>query len=639
MNNKVLTGAGLITGVVLLLAVNMLSSVTFTSARLDLTERKAYTLSQGTKNILAKLDEPITLRLFLSEGIASRTASVASYANRVRDMLDELKRRSNGMVKVKIIDPEPFSEAEDRAVGFGLHGIPLDSEGANFYFGLVGSNSADDEVVVPYLSMEREEFLEYDLAKVMWQLSDIDTKVAGLITTLPINGIDPQQAMRMGGQAPPPWVVMEQVSQLFEIRPIAGNAVSIPSDVDVLMVVHPKGLSEATLYAIDQFVMGGGRALLFLDPFSEADRPDPRQQQGIPSRSSSLGKLPKAWGFEVDGTKFVGDLQHAIKVRFEHKGQMIAMEYPAWVDLPQERMAAKDTVTAELGKLVFGTAGEVRSTGAENVVFTPLVTTSDQAMLMGIATMMNPARDPQALVRDYKPGGKELTIAARIGGKLKSAFPDGAPKSALADGEDATKKPAHISETTTDANLIVIADTDFMEDRFWVQTQNVLGTRLAVPNAGNGSFVVNALDSLTGSNDLISVRSRGRFSRPFTRVEDIRREAELKFREKEQQLTEELNQAEAKLTELSRGNPGGNAPGMVLGPEQQAEIERFRTQKLRIRGELREVLHQRRKNIEDLEFNLRMLNIGLMPLFIIIAGMLVAVWQSQRRRRSQVVPT
>ena len=635
MNNKILTGAGLIVGLVLLLAVNMLGSISFTSARLDLTERKAYTLSDGTRNILGKLDEPITLRLFLSEEIAARTASVTTYANRVRDMLDEFRRRSDGMVNVKIIDPEPFSEAEDRAVGFGLHGIPLDTEGAKFYFGLVGSNSTDDEVVVPYLSMEREEFLEYDLAKVVWQLSDIDTKVAGLISTLPINGIDPRQAMAMGDRAPQAWVVMDQIAQFFEVRPIQANTTSISPDVDVLMVAHPKGLSEATLYAIDQFVMRGGRALLFLDPFSEADRPTQRQQQMVPNRASNLGKLPEAWGFKVDTAQFVGDLQHAIRVRFELKGQMIAMEYPAWIDLPQNRFAEKDTVTAELGKMVFGSAGQIQSIAKEGVSFTPLISSSDQAMLIDSTVLIGPAQDPEALVRDYKPGGKALTIAARIRGKLKSAFPDGPPKGMPETGEG-NDKTTHLNEVKEDANLIVVADVDFMEDRFWVQTQDVLGTRLAMPNAGNGSFVVNALDSLTGSNDLISVRSRGRFSRPFTRVEEIRREAELKFREKEQQLTEELNQAEVKLTELSRGNPGAAGDVLVLSAAQQQEIDRFRTQKLRIRKELRDVLHQRRGKIEDMEFSLRMLNIGLMPLFIVLAGILVAVWQVQRRRRLHV---
>ena len=636
MSNKLLTGGGLLVALVLVLAVNMLGSFTVTSVRLDMTERKAYTLSQGTRNILEAIDEPITLRLFLSEKVATRTPSVATYANRVRDMLYEFQRRAGDNLILKIIDPEPFSEQEDRAVGFGLHGIPLDAEGTNFYFGLVGANSTDDEVVVPYLSMEREEFLEYDLAKVVWQLSDIDQKVVGLLSSLPINGMNPRQAMAMRQQPPPPWVVMDQVNQLFEVETLDATLTRVSDSVDVLMVVHPKNLPEAALYAIDQYVMGGGRAVFYLDPHAESDVPNPMMPpQRNQSKASNLGGLPPAWGFEVEPGKFVGDMQHAIPVRFNYRGQMVSIDYPAWIDLPGERFASKDTITAELGKLVFGTAGHIRDTGVEGVTMTPLVQSSSQAMLIGV-DRLDPNQDPRAVVRDFVPGGKPFTLAARISGKLKSAFPDGlsqpregdAASTAQVAPETAAK---HLAESSESVNLVVVADADFMEDRFWVQVQDLLGTRLAMPSAGNGSLVVNTLDSLTGSNDLISVRSRGRFRRPFQKVEEIRRDAELRFREKEQQLTEQLNQTEAKLVKLSRGNQGGD--GLVLSAEQQQEIERFRSEKIQIRKELREVLHQRRKDLNDLEFNLRLINIALVPLLIVIAGVLVAAWRVQRRRR------
>lgn len=636
MSNKLLTGGGLLVALVLVLAVNMLGSLTISSVRLDMTERKAYTLSEGTQNILEAIDEPITLRLFLSEKVATRTPSVATYANRVRDMLYEFQRRADDKLILKIIDPEPFSEEEDRAVGFGLHGIPLDAEGTNFYFGLVGANSTDDEVVVPYLSMEREEFLEYDLAKVIWQLSDIDQKMVGLLSSLPINGMDPRQAMAMRQQPPPPWVVMDQVNQLFEVQTLSATLTRIPDNIDVLMVVHPKNLSEAALYAIDQYVMGGGRAVFFLDPHAESDVPNPMMPpQRNASKASNLGALPAAWGFEVEPGKFVGDMQHAIPVRFNYRGQMVSIDYPAWIDLPGERFASKETITAELGKLVFGTAGHIRSTGVDGVTLTPLVQSSPQSMLIG-ADRLDPNQDPRAVVRDFVPSGEPFTLAARISGKLKSAFPDGLSAPKDTDDKSAVQptpeaKAQHLSESKDGVNLVVIADADFMEDRFWVQVQDLLGTRLAMPSAGNGSFVVNTLDSLTGSNDLISVRSRGRFRRPFQKVEEIRRDAELRFREKEQQLTEQLNQTEAKLVELSRGNQAGD--GLVLSAEQQQEIERFRSEKIQIRKELRDVLHQRRKDLNDLEFNLRLINIALVPFLVVIAGVLVAAWQVQRRRR------
>lgn len=640
MQNKLVSGAGLVVALVALLAVNIYSNLQFTGARIDLTENGAYTLSQGTRNILGAIEEPVILRLFLSEQLARRNPSIASYANRVRDMLFEYQRHADGLVQLEIIDPEPFSEAEDRALSYGLQGIPLDAEGTNFYFGLVGTNSTDGEVVVPYLAPEREAFLEYDLSKVLWQLRDVRTPVVGVISSLPINGMDQRQAMMMGNPGAQPWMVMDQIGQTFDVRDLDGDLTRVPDEVDVLMLVHPKNLPDATLYAIDQFVLGGGRLLLFLDPNAETEQPNPMQPMPGFSRASQLDTLLQAWGIEFDASRFVADLSHALTVRFQREGRLITLEYPAWMELPAARLRDDDIVTGNLGKLVFASPGALSLRADSPLTLTPLVQTSDQAMLVE-SSMLDPSRDPQDLLRGYQPGGEALVLAARLTGPLTSAFADGAPapdaeQAPAAEGESspapaAPDAVAHLGASTEPVNMLVVADTDFLEDRFWVQVQNLLGSRLAVPTAGNGGLVVNALDNLTGSNDLISVRSRAGFSRPFTRIDDIRREAELRFREKEQELTAELSATEAKLVELEQAKPQ-DGEALVLSSEQAAEIERFRDQKIAIRKELRDVLHERRSNIEALEFRLRMLNIGLMPLLIVLAGVLVAAWQYQRRR-------
>ena len=638
MSNKILSGIGLLVGLVALVALNLFSNLTFTGVRIDLTEQGAFTLSEGTINTIEAIDEPVTLRLFLSEQLALENPGVTTFANRVKDMLVEYQRRADGMIRLDIIDPEPFSEDEDRAVGYGLHGIPLGAEGTNFYFGLAASNSLDDEVVVPYLSSEREEFLEYDLTKIIWQLLDTKTPVLGVLSTLPIDGAPQRMAPMMGGGAGRPWIIMEQIGETFEVRNLERDIKEIHEQIDVLMVVHPKELSDATLYAIDQFVMRGGRALAFVDPNSEAERPSPMMPQPVTNRASDFSKLLTAWGVGMDTITFVGDLQHALKVRFQYQGRVVTMAYPPWIELPQSRLNKTETATANLGKLVFASAGALEDKTAGDVTFIPLVTSSDSASVLGIGSLARGA-DPQAMLDSYKPAGQSFVLAARLAGTLDSAFPSGAPtpvsgESQNEDAADTSNIAAkeHLSTSAAPANIVVVADTDLLEDRMWVQVQSLLGSRLAVPTAGNGSFVINVLDILTGSNDLISVRSRGRYSRPFSRIDDIRREAGLRFREKEQQLNSELATTEQRLVELEKSKPTAGAEALVLSAEQQAEIERFRQQKIRIRKELRTVLHERSKNIDALEFNLRMLNIGLMPLFVIIVGLLVAFWRAQRRR-------
>lgn len=631
MSNRLLGGIGLVIALVALVAINMYSNLSFTGARLDLTESGAYTLTDGTLKTIDAIDEPITLRLFLSEEIAKQSPGVNTFALRVKDMLLEYQRRSGGRIRLEIIDPEPFSVEEDRAVGFGLHAIPVGGEGTNFYFGLVGSNSTDDEVIVPYMNLDREPFLEYDLTKLVWQLLDTRTPVLGIMSSLQVSGAPPQQAM-MGRPPEPAWMVVDQIRETFDVREIPLSVARIPDEIDVLMVIHPKSLTSRTLYAIDQFVMRGGRLALYMDPNAEADQPSPMAGPMGFSRSSDLGPLLDAWGIEFDNNTFIGDLQFALTVRFQTRGRLVTTEYPAWFDLPQEQLAENEITTANLGKLVFGSPGAVALKEGSTLEMTPLVRTSAEAMRMPLKEL-DPQAEPGAMLRTYKSDGEPYVLAARFVGRVPSAFPEGPPAAAKGKADTApTPGGEHLASSTEAVSLVVVADTDMLTDRFWVQVQDMLGSRIAVPSAGNGSFVTNLLDNLSGSSDLISVRSRGSYARPFLRVNEIRREAELQFRAKEQELTEALNATERKLVELESAKPGSSGEALVLSEEQEAEIERFRQQKVSIRKELRTVLHDRQKSIKELEFNLRLFNIALMPVLVIIAGVLVALWQTQRRR-------
>lgn len=645
LGRKTYTFGGLLLAVVLLFAVNIASNSLLTASRVDLTENRLYTLTQGTKNILQNLDEPITLRLFLSRDQITRLPGLNSYARRISELLREYERRGAGKLKLRIVDPEPFSEEEDRAVAYGLRGVSMDDGASVLYFGLVGTGATDQEEVIPFFSQSREEFLEYDLTKMVYQLSNPKQKVVGLLSGLPIDGTMPMPGQPMSPQSMArPWAVVQQIRQLFEVETVPTDAEKIPDEVDVLMVIHPKDLSRLTRYAIDQFVLAGGRALVFVDPNSESDRSGPAMLGGGIPGSSDLPELFKQWGIQRVTAKVAGDLQTAEQVRFSNQGRAAVAEYPVWMNLQPTQFNADDVVTGQLGNLVFATPGILEMQETVGITVTPLIQTTPSAMQID-ASQLRFVEDPRVLLRQYQPGGKPLMLAARISGNAKTAFPEGKPEpdpqpsdetpGQTPEGEegdataDADPRP-HLSESVEDINLIVVADTDLLNDRFWVQTQNLLGTQIHIPTAANGSFVINALDSLVGSNDLISVRSRGQYSRPFIKVAEIQEKAELQFRQKEQELLNRLRETEEKLVEIENRKQGDDS--VILNDAQKSEIEQFRSEKIRIRKELRGVRHELHKNIERLEGWTKFINIGLMPILIGLGGVLIGLYQAKRRK-------
>ncbi|HEY5604052.1 MAG TPA: Gldg family protein [Gammaproteobacteria bacterium] len=639
MNIKMLTTGSVLIAIILLLAINIFSNTALTSARMDLTENDLFTLSTGTKNILKNLDEPVNVRLFLSQKLATRLPGISSYATRVKELLQEYSRTADGNINLTIIDPEPFSETEDQAVGYGLRGAPIDSE-TTFYFGLVVTGATDEEETIPFFSPEREEFTEYDITKIIQQVANPTKKVVGLISSISIDGSPAPHIPGMGMMPRPTetWTVVAQMRQFFEVRSLDMDIDKIPDDVDVLMLVHPKELSEATLYAIDQYILNGGRLLAFVDPHAETDQVS-SQQSGMPGTNfgaSNLNKLFQPWGISTAENKVVGDIQLAQKVTFNLGQRTAAVDYPIWMKIPKDRMNASDIITSELGTLNFASPGKISITQTANVTVTPLINTTDKSTEVDKASLSFMA-DPQELLRNYRPSGEAMVLAARVTGKVKSAFPDGAPKSG---GDNKPQEPAkftgQLTESKVDINVIVVADTDLLEDRFWVRIQDMFGSRIAVPIAANGSFVINALDNLMGSNDLISVRNRGHFSRPFTRVNKIRQEAELHYREKEQQLMNRLRETERKLVELQRGKEDDKA--LILSNEQQVELERFQQERIKIRKELRQVRHQLQQNIDRLEAWMKFINIGLIPILIGIGGGLFAIMKLKRRETPTRVP-
>ncbi len=613
---------------VLAVGVNVLADRFLARARIDLTEQRLYTLSEGTRQELAGLRDPVTLRLFYSRRLGAAVPVFGAYADRVREMLREYVSLSGGKIRLEILDPEPFSETEDRALAYGLQAVPLDNAGEQVYFGLAGTNLLDDERTIPFFQPDRERFLEYDLTRLVHELSNPTRPVLGVISSLPLNG-DPRAMMMRVPGAGQPFQVMTQLRQFFTLRDLAADSQAIPSEVQVLMVAHAQNLPDATLYAIDQFVMRGGKLLALTDPHSEsqAARPDPTGRPAA-STASNLDRLFNAWGIEAPSEQVVVDQRGAWRVRAGPNDRVQGVDYLAWFSAQGDSLNRTDVASAELSQVTFASAGEVRRREGSTVELTPLLTASPQSALIEAARVRQQP-DPARILAEFKADGQRHVLLARVRGVLSTAFPEGPP--ALPEGvQRAEGLPAHMAQTNGPANFVVGNDTDILEDRFWVRVQDFFGQQVATPTSDNGALVTNLADTLAGGDSLISLRSRGESLRPFTLVDAMRTEAEARYRQTERGLTERLQATERRLRELRQG-PGGNNSQTVITPEQRAEIDAARAEIVRTRQELRGVQRELRQGIEGLETWLRILNIALVPALITLLAIGLAVMRARRR--------
>ena len=623
---------GVLAAAALAVGVNMLADRALPRVRLDLTEQRLHTLSDGTKQVLAGLADPITIRLFYSRRLGAEVPLYGAYADRVRDMLREYVALSNGRIRLEVLDPEPFSELEDRALGYGLQGVPLDQSGEQVYFGIVATNLVDDERVIPFLQPERERFLEYDLTRLVWELSNPRRPVVGVMSSLPLNGDPRTMMLRMGGGGQP-YAVMTQLRQFATVKDVGLDAQVIEPDIQVLLVAHAQNLPLATQYAIDQFVMRGGKLIVMVDPHSEsqAARPGPG---GQPPRdtSSTLNRLLEPWGLEAPKDEVVLDLRGAWRVRASPQDRVQAVDYIAWFNLQGDSLNRAEVVTAQLDQVTVAAAGEVRRKEGAAIEFIPLLTSSPQSMVAP-AERVRQDPNPARLLAEFRPDGQRRVIGARIRGPLASAFPDGPPPPEEGQTRPADF-PAHRARSEGPANIVVLNDSDILEDRFWVRVQDFFGQQIATPFSGNGALVVNLADTLAGSDALISLRSRGESLRPFELVEDIRRQADAQFRQTERALQARLEETERRLRELRQGSGGGQggaAQATVITPEQRAEIDAAREEILRTRRELRSVQLALRRDIEWLETVLRVVNIALVPTLLTLFAIGLAVVRLRRR--------
>jgi len=623
---------GLIALAVAFLAVVMLANLTLRGLRLDLTQNRLYTLSPGTTEVLSQLQEPVNLYFYFSRDTATKLSPLLlPYASRVREFLEEVAARSNGKVRLHVIDPQPFSEDEDRANAAGVQALPTGANGETLFFGLAGTNSTDGHAVIAGFQQEREPFLEYDVAKLIQQLGQPKKPVIGLLSSIDMQGqIDP-----MSGQMSESWPVVAEIEQLFSLRRLSPGLDHIDPDVDVLMVVQPKHLPEKTLYAIDQFVMRGGRLLLFVDPVSGADRSaqDPANPMAPPmaAQPSDLEPLLGAWGVLYDPKQVIGDLQLGLEVRTSM--QEPPLRHIAILGLHHADMNAKDVVTGSLETINLATAGFLQPKPGAKTSFEPLLMTSTEAAPIPASRFVGLA-DPASLRDGFKPTGIRYALAARVTGNLDSAFPDGPPADSKPPAGTPPVPPVppvpHLTKTRAPANLVIVADTDMLLDFMWVQVHEVFGQRVAQTFANNGDFVANILDNLSGSGALISIRGREGFDRPFERIEALKRQADDRLRAKSLELQAELKQTEAKLQDLQTKR--ADQASLVLSPEQEAEIKNFTAAKTQIRRELRETQRGLDVDIERLESRIKFIDTALVPLLVAAAGFFVLA--ARRRRKT-----
>ncbi len=626
---KGLTGIfALLLAAVLTIALNVIAANGFRSARVDLTADKLYALNAGSLNVLETLEEPVTLRFYFSEGAANQVPQIKRYGQRVREMLEQYALIAEGRINLEIVDPVPFTEAEDDAVRNGLGTVPITAD-ENLYFGLVATNTVDDREVISFFQQEKEAFLEYDLTRLIYNLSDPKKPKVGLITAHQMNQ-DVSPLLTFGGQGPQQWAIVPQLRALFDLVTVDLEKAVIGDDMDLLLIVHPPKLSDRVLYAVDQFVLRGGRAVVMVDPFSEvgtAFRNQQRQAGGPPvPDSSDLQPLLAAWGVDFTGGRFVGDWDYAQRVNMGSGagGTAKPVRYLSWLALQPDTYDTGDIVMGGLGPVVVASAGHLSKREGAASEFRPLIRTGAESMLFE-SDFLRAGPNPRNLIDAFKATDESYVVAARVSGPVATAFPDGAPEGAAA------SKP-HLAEALHPANLVIIADGDMVFDQFWVREQSLGGKRLFVQTSANADLMINALDHLAGSEDLISLRSRGKSERRFEVLAALRREAERAFLDQEKALADKLTKTRERLVELqAKARPGA---GNLISKEQQAEIDKAEQVIQQTRRELRDVQHDLNKDIDSLETRLKFANIGGVPVLIGLLALVLAGMRALRRRRN-----
>ncbi len=615
--------------VVCLVAVNVIFS--FIPLRIDVTDDKLYTISEGTETILSDLEDTVTIKYYFSKNYAELPPQFKAYAQRIEELLREYAHLADGAVKLETFDPEPDSEEEEWAQKYGISQVRLPN-GESFYLGMTAL-LLDQEVSIPFFDLRREKFLEYDISQAILSLNTTKSPKIGILTALNLRGGRPQ--MGRPQQPAGEWAMYSELKKNFDVEMLQPNIEEVPEAITLLVLMHPKRLSERTQYALDQYVLRGGRLIVLVDPNSNHEaRTAPGPQMGRPpDAKSDLPKLLKNWGVEFDAGKLVGDFRYATQI---NAGRGEIVRYPVWMSLSSEALDAEHPITSQLETLLFADAGHLKKVKDSSVEFTPIIQTSPDSGT--IDAMMVQFSQPAQITRDLKPDQESKVLAALVRDQFKTAFPEGRPpKPPKKEGDqsqeaaDLPLKNAHLSQAEEPQTILVVADVDFVSDTFSVQKLDFLGQVVLQPLNDNLNFIFNAIETLSGNDALMSVRSRGRFSRPFTRVLALENQAQLRFQKEEATLQQSLQEVQAKLKNLQEKKDPQKK--RLLTKEQQNEIRKFRAEELQTRKRLRLVRKSLRQDIETLGNRLLALNILLIPAIVGIVG--IVSYRSRSRKRKK----
>lgn len=584
--------------------------------RADLTEEKAYTLSQGTRAILSKLDTDVIIRFYVTRDEKEAPPALKVYAKRVEDLLEEYREVSKGRVQIEKYDPKPDSDAEDSANLDGVEGQMVRPGGDKVYLGL-SVNMLNEKVAIPFLVPDRERLLEYDISRAISRVMNPERPTIGVMTPLQAFG-QPQQMQRFGQQPSEPWVLVSELKRDFNVKQLFMTTDKIDDDIKVLVLIHPKEITETTQYAIDQFIMRGGKLIAFVDPLCYFDQQGQNPMMGGGPSSSTLDKLFKAWGVEFDTTKVVADMSFKTPLQ---QGEALAV-----LNFSEKGVNKDDALSAQIDNLLIPFAGTFQGTPKDGLKKTILLhsTTNSQLVDAFLASMPG-----DAISKDFKESGTEYPLAIRLNGKFKTAFPEGKPKAADAhkEGEKEEEKEKQVAdnslkESKEDNAVVLVADADFLQDAVAAQVQNFLGQRIVMLPNGNLPFAQGAAEQLSGDSNLIAVRSRATMNRPFTLVRDMEAEAEKKFRTRLKELQDSLEATQQKLNELQQSK--SKEQRFIMSPEQQAELENFRKKEVATNKELKELKKSLRREVESLETRLKWTNILAMPLVVAFSGIILA---------------
>jgi ABC-type uncharacterized transport system involved in gliding motility auxiliary subunit len=603
----------------ILIAANFLAARV--PVRIDLTADKAYTLSAGTRAILAKLDTPVKIRFYCTRN-ENMPPQLKLFAQQVEDLLGEYRQASKGLVEIQKLDPEPDSDAEDSARLDGVDPQML-SNGEQLYLGLSVS-MLDQKETIPFLSPDRERLLEYDISRSVSRVSDSGKKVVGIMSPLPVAGRQASpMMMQMEQQPQEPWIFYNELGRDYTVKQVDMNPDKIPDDVNVLVVIHPRDISIAAQYALDQFVLRGGKLIAFLDPSAVLDR-QPEGGYMPQSSSSNLDKLLSGWGISFDATHIVNDMDHI--------GRTSRGRAPGVLDLTDDAISRDDIVTADATDLFMVFPGAFSGTPVAGLKETVLVKSSRNAQLVD---PMSAQMSGGEVINNFSPANKEFPLAIRLTGRFKTAFPDGPPKE-NADNKDAKKAApaAGLKESTAETTVILVGDSDMLQNQVAVnEEENPFGGKMLLPANGNLAFAENAVEQLTGDSNLISVRSRTARARPFTVVQKMEESAEASYRNKIKELEGSLAETQRKLNDLQQHRQSAgdsNSQRFILSPEQQAELENFRKTEAGVKKELKAVRRNLRADTDSLENRVKWLNIAGMPALVTASGIALAILKRKR---------